>query len=187
MLNKENIALTILPEDKKSGVQEWMSKRTRTEGMCELEMTRVRKNGQHFPVLTTVTAIMDPSGKSSGFVEIIRDITVRKNLERQLRETKEFLERIMESSVDGILTTDLKGKLTYVNRAMEEMLGYSRGGNSRDPHFEFVCAGGCQLAREVMDLLKAAERAENYEMEVKTKSGKVLTIMTSLFLLRNRR
>jgi PAS domain S-box-containing protein len=184
VINKENIALTILPEDKKSGVQEWMSKRTRTEGMCELEMNRVRKNGQRFPALTTVTAIMDPSGKSSGFVEIIRDITVRKNLERQLRETKEFLERIMESSVDGILTTDLKGKLTYVNRAMEEMLGYSRA-EILGIHISNFYVRGMPLAKEVMELLKAAERAENYEMEVKTKSGKALTIMTSLFLLRN--
>ena len=153
VINKENIALTILPEDKKSGVQEWMSKRTRTEGLCELEMTRVRKNGQRFPVLTTVTAIMDPSGKSSGFVEIIRDITVRKNLERQLRETKEFLEHIMESSVDGILTTDLKGKLTYVNRAMEEMLGIP-GRKSSGAHISNFYVRGMQLAREVMDLLK---------------------------------
>jgi PAS domain S-box-containing protein len=184
VINKENIALTIVPEDKKSGVQEWMSKRTRTEGMCELEMNRVRKNGQRFPALTTVTAIMDPSGNSSGFVEIIRDITVRKNLERQLRETKEFLERIMESSVDGILTTDLKGKLTYVNRAMEEMLGYSRA-EILGIHISNFYVRGMPLAKEVMELLKAAERAENYEMEVKTKSGKALTIMTSLFLLRN--
>lgn len=184
VVNKENIALTILPEDKKRGVQEWMSKRARAEGVCELEMARVRKNGKHFPALTTVTAIMDPSGKVSGFVEIIRDITVRKNLERQLRETKEFLERIMESSVDGILTTDLKGKLTYANRAMEEMLGYSRAeilGN----HISNLYVQGMSLAREVMDLLKAVERADNFEMEVKTKAGKVLTIMTSLFLLRN--
>ena len=184
VINKENIGLTILPEDNKSGVQEWMSKRTRTEGMCELEMNRIRKNGQRFPALTTVTAIMDPSGKSGGFVEIIRDITARKNLERQLRETKEFLERIMESSVDGILTTDLKGKLTYVNRAMEEMLGYSRA-EILGIHISNFYVRGMLLAREVMELLKAAERAENYEMEVKTKSGKALTIMTSLFLLRN--
>jgi PAS domain S-box-containing protein len=184
VINKENVAMTIIPEDKKSGVQEWMSKRTRTEGVCELEMTRVRKNGQRFPVLTTVTAIMDPSGKSSGFVEIIRDITVRKSLERQLRETKEFLEHIMESSVDGILTTDLKGKLTYVNRAMEEMLGYSRG-EILGIHISNFYVRGMPQAREIMDLLKVSERAENFEMEVKTKSGKALTIMTSLFLLRN--
>ena len=184
VVNKENIALTILPEDKQRGIQEWMSKRARAEGVCELEMARVRKNGKHFPALTTVTAIMDSSGKASGFVEIIRDITVRKSLERQLRETKEFLERIMESSVDGILTTDLKGKLTYANRAMEEMLGYSRAeilGN----HISNLYVRGISLAREVMGLLKAAERADNFEMEVKTKAGKVLTIMTSLFLLRD--
>ena len=32
----------------------------------------------------------------------------------------------MESSVDGILTTDLKGIITYQNKAMEEMLEYPR-------------------------------------------------------------
>jgi len=184
VINKENISLTIIPEDTKSGVQEWMSKRTRTEGVCELEMTRLRKNGQRFPALTTVTAMMDPSGKTSGFVEIIRDITVRKTLERQLRETKEFLERIMESSVDGILTTDLKGRLTYVNRAMEDMLGYSRS-EILGSHISSFYVRGIALAREIMSILKASERAENFEMEVKRKSGEALTILTSLFLLRN--
>ena len=161
-----------------------MSKRTRTEGVCELEMTRLRKNGQRFPALTTVTAMMDPSGKTSGFVEIIRDITVRKTLERQLRETKEFLERIMESSVDGILTTDLKGRLTYVNRAMEDMLGYSRS-EILGSHISVFYVRGIALAREIMGILKVSERAENFEMEVKRKSGEALTILTSLFLLRN--
>jgi PAS domain S-box-containing protein len=184
VLDKENIGLTILPEDRKSGIQEWMSKRTRAQGVCELEMNRVRKNGELFPALTTVTAIMDPSGRSSGFLEIIRDITVRKNLERQLTETKEFLENIMESSVDGILTTDLKGKLTYVNRAMEEMLQYKRE-EVLGTHIARFYARGILQAREVMSLLKENERVENYEMAVKKRDGKGFTILTSLFLLRN--
>jgi PAS domain S-box-containing protein len=184
VLDKENIGLTILPEDRKSGIQEWMSKRTRAQGVCELEMNRVRRNGERFPALTTVTAIMDPSGRSSGFLEIIRDITVRKNLERQLRETKEFLENIMESSVDGILTTDLKGKLTYVNRAMEEMMQYKRE-EVLGTHISRFYARGVSQAREVMSLLRENERAENYEMPVKKRDGKGFTILTSLFLLRN--
>ncbi len=184
VLDKENIGLTILPEDRKSGIQEWMSKRTRTEGVCELEMNRVRRNGERFPALTTVTAIMDPSGRSAGFLEIIRDITVRKDLERQLTETKEFLENIMESSVDGILTTDLKGKLTYVNRAMEEMMQYKRE-EVLGTHISRFYARGMSQAREVMSLLEKNERAENYEMAVKKRDGKGFTILTSLFLLRN--
>ncbi len=180
----ENIGITILPEDRESGIQEVMSKRTRIEGVCELEMQRVRKDGQRFPALTTVTAIKDPSGKTTGFVEIIRDITVRKKLERELRETKEFLENIMESSVDGILTTDLKGIITYQNRAMEEMLGYQRE-EVLGRHISHLYTRGIQEARDVMSLLKQVERAKNYEMEVIAKQGKILTILTSLFLLRN--
>jgi PAS domain S-box-containing protein len=117
-------------------------------------------------------------------VEIIRDITVRKKLERELRETKEFLENIMESSVDGILTTDLKGKLTYTNRAMEEMLQCRRE-DVLGTHISRFYVKGIQQAREIMGLLQAAERADNYVMEVRRMDGKQLTILTSLFLLRN--
>jgi PAS domain S-box-containing protein len=185
VVNKENIGITIPLDDRNRGIQELMSKRTRAEGVCELEMIRVRRGGAHFPALTTVTTIKDPgSRKVLGFVEIIRDITVRKKLERELRETKEFLENIMESSVDGILTTDLKGRLTYTNRAMEEMLQYRREdvlGN----HISRFYVKGMEQAKEIMTLLTAEERADNYVMDVRRRDGKQLIILTSLFLLRN--
>jgi methyl-accepting chemotaxis protein len=182
---KVNIGITIPLEDRNKGIQELMSKRTRAEGVCELEMTRVRKGGEIFPALTTVTAIVDPvSARVVGFVEIIRDITVRKKLERELRETKEFLENIMESSVDGILTTDLKGSLTYTNRAMEEMLQYRRE-EILGTHISRFYVRGMDQAKEIMALLSSVERATNYVMEVRRMDGRQLTILTSLFLLRN--
>jgi len=117
-------------------------------------------------------------------VEIVRDITLRRSLEKELRETKEFLENVMESSVDGVLTTDLKGKITYQNRAMEEILGYPKeevlGG-----HISRFYVRGIQQAKDVMALLQKEEMAVNYEMEVKRKDGEALTILTSLFLLRD--
>jgi PAS domain S-box-containing protein len=185
LVEKENIGITIPLEDRNRGIQELMSRRTRAEGVCELEMTRVRKGGEHFPALTTVTAITDPaSGRVVGFVEIIRDITVRKKLERELRETKEFLENIMESSVDGIITTDLKGKLTYTNRAMEEML-QSRRDEVLGTHISRFYVRGIEQAKEIMAHLRAVERADNYVMEVRRMDGKQRTILTSLFLVRN--
>ena len=184
VLNRENIGVTILPEDRERGVQTEMSKRTRAEGVCELEMDRIRKTGDRFPAHTTVTAITDHSGKVTGFVEIVRDITRRKTLERELRETKEFLENIMESSVDGIVTTDLKGKITYLNQAMEEMLAYQRE-EVLQKHISLFYVKGIQGAREIMDLLRADERADDYVLEVRRKSGEILTILTSIFLLRD--
>ena len=184
VLNKEKAGITLLPEDHKRGIQKEMSKRLKTEGVCELEMDRVKKNGERFPALSTITAIKDPSGKTTGFVEIVRDITRRKALEKELRETKEFLENIMESSVDGIVTTDLKGKITYLNRAIEEMLGYMKE-DLLGEHISRLYVRGIQEARDIMDLLQAGERAGNYEMEVRRKEDEILAILTSLFLVRD--
>jgi PAS domain S-box-containing protein len=184
VLNNKNISITIVPEDRDRELQKEISNRTRTEGVCDLEMDRVRKNGERFPAHSTMTAIMGPSGRVTGFVEIVRDITSTKTLERELQETKEFLENIMESSVDGIVTTDLSGKVTYLNRAMEELLKYRRD-EVLGTHISRIYVKGIQEARHIMDLLRRNERAENYEMEVTSKDGDVLAILTSIFLLRN--
>ena len=184
VLNEENVGITIAAEDRKRGIQREMSRRTRTEGVCELEMARVRKDGTRFPAHTIVTAIVDQSGKTTGFVEIIRDLTSRKVLETELRKTKEFLENVLESSVDGIVTTDLKGKITYMNRAMEQSLHFQKEG-LLGKHISGFYLNGIQQARDIMKLLREVERSDNYEMAVRRKDGKILSIMTSLFLLRD--
>ncbi len=184
VLNKEKIAITITPEDRKRGIQKEMSRRTRTQGVCELEMGRVKKDGTRFPAHTIVTAILDPSGKTAGFVEIIRDLTARKVLEKELRETKEFLENVLESSVDGIVTTDLKGKITYLNRAMAQMLDYEKE-ELLGIHISVLYVKGIQQARDIMNLLREVDRSENYEMEAIRRDRTTISIMTSLFLLRD--
>jgi PAS domain S-box-containing protein len=184
VLNKANIAITDTPRDRDRSFQEEISRRARTEGVCELEMERVRKNGDIFPALTIVTANRGPSGRITGFVEIVRDLTRRRHLERELRETKEFLENIMESSVDGVVTTDLKGKVTYLNRAMEDMIKSPRE-EILGKHISLYYVKGIQEARKIMALLREKERAESYEMEVKREDGRKLAIWCSLFLVRD--
>lgn len=184
VINKQNISITIPPEMAQEEIEKAFLRRSRTEGLSEQEMERVQKNGHRFPAHSSITAITESTGEVKGFVEIVRNITLRKALEKELRGTKDFLENIMESSVDGIVTTDLKGKITYMNRAMEEMLGYRRQellGN----HISIVYVRGIQEAWDIMNLLGADERIENYEMQIKTKNGEVLTILTSNSLLRD--
>jgi PAS domain S-box-containing protein len=184
VLNKQKISITLPPEAPRAGQENDFLKQSKFEGMSEQEMDRVQKNGHRFPAHSSVTEIVDPSGEVEGFVEIVRNITQRRTLEKELRGTKEFLENIMESSVDGIVTTDLKGKITYTNQAMLEMLEYRREellGN----HISIVYVRGIQDAWDIMNLLGADGRIENFEMPVKSKSGEVLTILTSNFLLRD--
>jgi two-component system, NtrC family, sensor kinase len=182
VVNKQTIALTLAPEARSSKIDEILLKRSRTEGPSDQEMDRIRKDGRSFPAHSSLTTIIDPSGEVKGFVEIVRNITIRKTLEKELRGTKEFLENIMESSVDGIVTTDLKGKITYMNRAMEDMLGY-RKSELLGTHISTLYVRGIQEARDIMSRLRTDERIENYEMQLKSKSGEILTILTSDSLL----
>jgi PAS domain S-box-containing protein len=184
VLNKENISITNTLEDRTKGFQKEISEKTINKGVFDLEMFRVRKDGSRFPSHTTINAIREPSGQEMGFVEIVRDITKRRILEKELRETKDFLENIMESSVDGIITTDLKGKITYMNRAMEEALQYKRE-EILGTHISLFYMRGIQEARDIMDLLRKMDRIKNYEMKLKGRDEKVAYILTSLFMLKN--
>ena len=57
---------------------------------------------------------------------VIRDITERKQAEREIREGKEFLEMIIKGSKDGIIISDEIGTILSVNEAIEQMLDLSR-------------------------------------------------------------
>jgi len=184
VLNIKDITITIIPEQRGKGLRAEISRRTREQGVFELETELTTKDGRHFPAYLTVTAIRDPLGKVTGFLEIVRDITLRKSLEKELKETKEFLENIMESSVDGIVTTNLKGQITYLNRAMEEILKYSKE-EMAAKHISNFYVRGIQQAREIMEYLKRDESIKNYEMEMKTREGESLAILASVFMLRD--
>ena len=170
MIHKQNINITDTHEDRDKNFEKEILEQLKQKGVYEEDMIRVRKDGSRFPSYTNITTIRDTSGEITGFVEIVRDITRRKTLERELRETKDFLENIMESSVDGIITTDLKGKITYQNRAMEEMIQYKRE-EVLGTHISRFYIGGIDQAREIMDLLRKHERTDNFEMEVKSRDG----------------
>jgi len=43
----------------------------------------------------------------------IRDITLRKKMEREIREANEFLSKMIESSVNCVVATDMKGRHTH--------------------------------------------------------------------------
>jgi PAS domain S-box-containing protein len=56
-----------------------------------IECTYVRKDGTRLPVLLTVSALRDSSGKITGLLGIAADITLRKHAEMVVREREETL------------------------------------------------------------------------------------------------
>jgi PAS domain S-box-containing protein len=96
----------------------------RAGSVKEWEVDFKRKDGEKLTVLLSAHAIRDSEGKIVGYEGIIIDITERKQLERELQETNDFMKMLIESSPYAIIATDIKGNIIVFNKAAEELLGY---------------------------------------------------------------
>lgn len=67
--------------------------------------------------------LFDVSGRVNRVVQLIKDITERIQLERELREKKEYLENLLAHAPVGIFTTDRDGFIQAINPAFAEILG----------------------------------------------------------------
>ncbi|MCP4715405.1 MAG: PAS domain S-box protein, partial [Deltaproteobacteria bacterium] len=78
-------------------------------------------------ILRDVQVFNFPFKTSSGVMLGIscRDVTERKQAERELVETRDQLENLIETSVDPIRITDERGSIVRVNHAYAKLLGYT--------------------------------------------------------------
>jgi len=92
----------------------------------DLEVEFRKKNGEKITVLLTAHTKRDEKGRVIGYEGINIDISDRKRMEKELKETNDFLTNLIESSVDGIIVTNTKGDILIFNRGAENILGYKR-------------------------------------------------------------
>jgi len=84
-----------------------------------LPLYGVRKNRREIPIEIALSPVKIPSGVI--FTNIIRDLTIRREAEEQLRLQSVAL----ESAANGIIITDRNGNIQWVNPAFTKMTGYS--------------------------------------------------------------
>ncbi|WAC07298.1 MAG: PAS domain S-box protein [Thermodesulfobacteriota bacterium] len=171
--------------EKKESFIEWEEfSKLQAGNALEKEVMRKEKNGEVFLSRAVITAMRDMEGDLIGYLEISRDITERKRLEWELIETKDYLESILESSADGIITTNQKGTITYVNRGLEEIL-HDKKERLIGSHVSLFYLDGIAEARKIMNILRRDQKFTNYEMTMADKSGREIPINTSASLLKN--
>src|SRR5688572_24676768 len=85
------------------------------------EIKNRAKDGHHYWVDTTIVPFLDESGKPYQYIAIRSDITARKEAVDYLGDLK----RALDHAAIGA-TTDLTGRITYVNDKFVEISGYSR-------------------------------------------------------------
>jgi PAS domain S-box-containing protein len=92
----------------------------------ESEWTFIRKDGARLPVLLSVTALRDESGRITGFVGLTYDLTERKQAEEALRTGEAFLNTLLNAIPIPVFYKDRDGRYLGFNRAYETFFGATK-------------------------------------------------------------
>jgi PAS domain S-box-containing protein len=91
------------------------------------EIILKRKGGKTFPAHVNCVPLRDEHDRPVGMVGVARDLTAEKEKERIAREVERlqaFSRNVIASLNEGIKIVDLEGRITFVNKRLEELLEY---------------------------------------------------------------
>lgn len=89
----------------------------------ETEAINYRKDGTPFEMQWTISPVRGDDGTIQHWVSVQRDVTEQR--ERDLRQTRELLDSIIETANVGICVTDKNGQFVRVNPAYTDLYGWS--------------------------------------------------------------
>ena len=140
------------------------------------ELKLRKKENTEIDCLLTATVRRDNDGKIVGYKGIMRDITERKKLERQLVESEEKYRTLVEKDPNMIyLVKD--GKVTFANQALLKTLGYSlkeildMGLNDLSA---IVPEQRLMIKERLKKRIAGKNVPESYEFSVMTKNGEII-------------
>jgi PAS domain S-box-containing protein len=157
----------------------------RDKGVITGDIFVCHKNGNKIPIEIS-TSVTDIGGIKI-MQGIFRNITERKQAEKEIKKTKDHLENIFKTSVDGILVTDSKGTITMVNDAIEKMLDYSKD-ELIEKHPRVLVPEGKEYEAEGREFIKQLHEegtAMGRERIFSKKDGSVVTVEQSAALLKD--
>ena len=173
--------LTFSEDDQNTRLFEDISECVKGEGWAEERLLRRHKGGDLFPAVSVFTSLKSSKGQSKGILEISQITPNLLRLEKELTNSRNFLENILESSIDAIVTTDTKGYITYANRSLRELIGL-RGHQIIGQHISNYYKDGIDQARKIMDKLRQFGRIRDYEFDMRIRD-RIVPIRTSDTLL----
>ena len=109
------------PDDKRAA--EAIFRELRTGGQGRSIECRIRKpNGQYIWMEASLRTVCDPkTGRPSGILNMVRDISQRKRAEQAREFQQSLLRAIHEVSLDGILVVGTEGNVVSYNRRFAEV------------------------------------------------------------------
>jgi PAS domain S-box-containing protein len=101
-------------------------KKTLEKGFSKYyECRLIAKDSTAFCAEVSVSTIPDHTGKPSGFVCVLSDVTEQRKADYLVRKSEEKHRSLVEGISHIIFTTDTRGRFSYVSPVIRQVLGYT--------------------------------------------------------------
>ena len=179
---KLNIADIAVPEHLDRIREKLLSKIDGVELQTAYEVECFRKDGSRITVDVNSTIISE-NGVPVAVQGIARDVTERRMAEEALRESENRYRELIENANDLIYTHDLSGNFTSLNRAGERIMGYTREETLKMNIADVVAPESVAAAREMTAQKIAGKRSTTYQIDVRDKLGRIVSLELSTRLI----
>ncbi len=146
----------------------------------------IRPNGTERTVQANGRVVVDDSGRILRIVGTLQDITERKQVDEQLRQSEEKYRTILERIEDGYFEVDLKGNYLFVNDSFGRISGRSANEMLGANFKKFFDPVLIQLLYDTYtNIYKTGEPLKGFEYEVTRGDGTKVFVEESVSLKRN--
>ena len=157
------------PEDRAAGRPAYALETALREGKFSGEAERVRKNGERFWANVVIDPIHDEQGRLLGFAKVTRDITEKRNAEREIERGREALLQAQKMEAIGRLTGgvahDFNNLLTVI-RASADFLRRPNLSEEKRARYVAAIAETADRAAVLTSQLLAFARRQPLQPEV---------------------
>lgn len=149
-----------------------------------VDLTFARGDGERRVLSVSFGSVLRED--SGAILVSFRDVTADRATEAELWKTKEFLERVIASSVDAIISSTMTGEIRLFNRAAGRLTGYDASEVVGKINAADMYPPG--VAKQIMRLIHAREhggpgRLESYRTELLAKEGTRVPVLISAALI----
>ncbi len=148
-------------EDRAAGVPARALQTAESEGRFEAEGWRVRKDGSRFWAMVIIDPIRDEAGKLIGYAKVTRDMSERRAIEEQLRQSQK-MEAV--GQLTGGLAHDFNNLLTGISGSLELMQArIAQGRTAEIDRYILAAQGAVKRASALTHRLLAFSRRQTLD------------------------